>query len=157
MRQALAVHPEQFKAMAYLGEFLYYQGRLDEAEPILQRAVELGRDSGDVIPSVMSGFLYASRGQRNKIDATIFREKPQLVIDGDRAYWIGSVYALLGEKAQAITWLRRAVELGNHNYPWFARDKNYDELRGNPDYERILADVRSRADKYRREFGASSF
>ena len=157
MRQALAVHPEQFKAMAYLGEFLYYQGRLDEAEPILQRAVELGRDSGDVIPSVMSGFLYASRGQRNKIDATIFREKPQLVIDGDRAYWIGSVYALLGEKAQAITWLRRAVELGNHNYPWFARDKNYDKLRGDPDYERILSDVRSRAEKYRREFGASSF
>src|SRR4029078_6137821 len=29
MRQTLAVHPGQFKAMAFLGKFLYYQGRLD--------------------------------------------------------------------------------------------------------------------------------
>jgi DNA-binding winged helix-turn-helix (wHTH) protein/TolB-like protein/Flp pilus assembly protein TadD len=157
MRQVLAVHPDQFKGMAFLGEFLYYQGRLDEAEPIFQRAVELGRDSGEVTPIIMSAFLYASRGQRNKVDQAIFREMPESVIDGDRAYWIGSVYALLGEKPQAIAWLRRAVELGNHNYPWFVRDKNYDKLRGDPDYERILSNVRSRADKYRREFGASSF
>src|SRR5256885_12051447 len=51
VRQALAIHPDQFKAMAYLGEFLYYQGRSDEAEPILRRAVELSRDSGDEIRS----------------------------------------------------------------------------------------------------------
>lgn len=157
MRQASAMHPDQFKVMAFLGEVLYYEDKLDEAEPILQRAFELGRNSGDVIPSVMSGFLYASRGQRNKIDQAIFREKPQSVIDGDRAYWIGSVYALLGEKPQAIAWFQRAVELGNHNYLWFARDKNYTKLRGDPHYEQILADVRSRADKYRQEFGASSF
>ncbi|HKA19108.1 MAG TPA: winged helix-turn-helix domain-containing protein [Blastocatellia bacterium] len=157
MRQALGMHPEQFKVMTYLGKFLYYQGRLDEAEPILQRAVELGSNSGSVDPGLMSAFLYASRGQRNKIDPAIFRERPQSIIDGDQAYWFGGVYALLGEKAQAIAWLRRAVELGNHNYSWFARDKNYDKLRGDPDYERILADVRSRADKYRQEFGASSF
>ena len=157
MRQASAMHPEQFKVLAFLGEMLYYQDKLDEAEPVLQRASELGRNSGDVIPSVMAGILYASRGQRNEIDPAIFREKPQSIIDGDRAYWIGSVYALLGEKPEAIAFFQRAVELGNHNYLWFARDKNYSKLRGDPRYERILADVRSRADKYRQEFGASSF
>lgn len=157
MRQASAMHPEQFKVLAFLGEMLYYQDRLDEAEPILQHASELGRNSGDGIPSILPAFLYASRGQRNKIDPAIFREKPQSIIDGDRAYWIGSVHALLGEKPQAIAFFQRAVELGNHNYPWFARDKNYAKLRGDPHYEQILADVRSRVDKYRQEFGGSSF
>jgi DNA-binding winged helix-turn-helix (wHTH) protein/TolB-like protein/Flp pilus assembly protein TadD len=157
MRQASAMHPEQFKVLAFLGEMLYYLDRPDEAEPILQRAAELGRNSGDVIPSVMAGILYASRGQRNKIDPAILREEPQSIIDGDRAYWIGSVYALLGEKPQAIAFFQRAVELGNHNYLWFARDKNYAKLRGDPHYEQILADARSRADKYRQEFGASPF
>lgn len=157
VRQALAIHPDQFKAMAYLGEFLYYQGRSEEAEPILQRAVELGRDSGDEIALWYSGFLYASRGQRDKIDPSIFREKPELVADGDRAYWIGSIYALLGDKTQARAWLRRAIDLGNHNYRWFVRDKNWDKLRGDHEYERMLAEIRNYAERYQQEFGASSF
>ena len=157
VRQALEIHPEQFKAMAYLGEFLYYQGRTEEAEPILERAVALGRDSGDSAGVLMSAFLYASRGQRDKIDPNLFREKPENVADGDRAYWIGSVYALLGEKPQALAWLRRAIDLGDHNYPWFVQDKNWDKLRGDRDYERMLAETRNYADKYRQEFGASSF
>jgi len=103
MRQALAVHPEQFKVMTYLGKFLYYQGRLGEAEPILQRAVELGSNRGSVDPGFISAFLYASRGQRNKIDPAIFREKPQSVIDGDQAYWFGGVYALLGENHKPLS------------------------------------------------------
>jgi DNA-binding winged helix-turn-helix (wHTH) protein/TolB-like protein/Flp pilus assembly protein TadD len=157
VRQALAIHPEQFKAMAYLGEFLYYQGRLEEAEPILQRAVELGRSSGDEAAILMSAMLYASRGQKDKVDPSIFREKPELVADGDRAYWIGSAYALLGDKPQALAWFRRAIDLGDHNYQWFARDKNWDKLRGDRDYERMLAEVRNHADKYRQQFGASPF
>jgi serine/threonine-protein kinase len=157
VRQALAVHPEQFKLMAFLGEFLYYQEKLQEAEPILLRAVELGRSSGDVAAPIMEGFLFASQGQRDKIDPTILQEKPEEVADGDVAYWIGGVHALLGEKPQALAWLRRAIQLGNHNYPWFVRDKNYDKLRGDRDYERMLAEVRTYAAKYRQEFGASSF
>ena len=105
----------------------------------------------------MAAYLYASRGQRDKIDPSILQEKPEDVADGDAAYWIGSVYALLGEKAQALIWLRRAIQLGNHNYPWFVRDKNFDKLRGDREYEQLLAEIRNYADKYRQEFGASSF
>src|SRR5215470_17173293 len=157
VRQALAIHPEQFKAMAFLGEFLYYQGKLDEAEPIRRRAVELGRSSGDLAAPLMAAFLYAARGQRDKIDPNILQEKPEDVADGDVAYWLGGIHALLGDKAQALAWLRRTIQLGNHNYPWFVRDKNYDKLRGDRDYEQMLAEIRNYAEKYRQEFGASSF
>ena len=90
-------------------------------------------------------------------DPTILREKPEDVADGDRAYWIGSIYALLGENVHAVAWLRRAIDLGNHNYQWFARDKNWDNLRGDHQYERILGEAQNHADIYRQEFGASSF
>ena len=79
---------------------------------------------------------------------------PQEVIDGDQAYWVGGIYALLGEKQPALTWLRRAIDLGNHNYPWFQRDKNYDKLRNDPDYLRILDEVRGRWEHYRQLFAA---
>jgi TolB-like protein/Tfp pilus assembly protein PilF len=153
MRQALAANPDQYKAMAFLGEFLYYQGKADEAEPILRRAVELGAGSGDQIPLWLSAFLYASRGERQKIDPRLFQYKPQDIIDGDTAYWSGSIYALLGERDQAILWLKRAVELGNHNYPWFQRDKNWDKLRNDPQYQQIMAQVRRQWEQYKAEFG----
>jgi serine/threonine protein kinase/tetratricopeptide (TPR) repeat protein len=155
MRQALAENPNHFKAMAFLGEFLYYQGKLDEAEPVLRRAEELGSKNDDNSAQIMAAFFYASKGERDKIDPRLLKSRPADVIDGDVAYWTGGIHALLGEKEQALAWLRRAVEVGNHNYPWFQRDKNYDSLRGDPGYQRILAEVRQRWQQYNQIFGAS--
>jgi len=153
MRQALAIHPDHFKVLTFLGEFLYYQGRLDEAEPFLRRAVELGRDGGDTTPLLVAGFLYAARGQRDRIDPWVFTQQPAEVIDGDQAYWTAGVYALLGEKEPAMAWLRRAVELGNHNYPWFERDKNFDKLRNDREYRDVMDGVRLHWEQYQKEFG----
>jgi hypothetical protein len=49
---------------------------------------------------------------------------PEEVTDGDAAYWTRGIHALLGDREEALAWLRRAEEVGNHNYPWFQRDKN---------------------------------
>jgi serine/threonine-protein kinase len=153
MRQALAENPNHFKAMAFLGKFLYYQGKLDEAEPVLRRAVELGRNNDDNTAQIMAAFLYASRGQRDKIDPRILKSRPAEVIDGDVAYWTGGIHALLGEREEALAWLRRAVEVGNHNYPWFQKDKNYDSLRDDPEYQRIMEEVRQHWGQYKQTYG----
>lgn len=153
MRQALASYPDQYKVLAFLGEFLYYQGKTAEAQPFLDRAVQLHSASGDEIPLWLAAFLYASRGERQKIDPRLFRFKPQDIVDGDEAYWQGGMYALLGERNQAIAWLKRAVELGNQNYPWFQRDKNWDKLRHDPEYQQIMAQVRRQWEQYTAEFG----
>ena len=79
--------------------------------------------------------------------------RPGEISDGDVAYWTAAIHALLGEKAEALAWLRRAVELGNHNYPWFQRDRNYDALRGQPEYEILMAEVRRYWERYRDLFG----
>jgi len=152
MRQVLAGHPDQFKALGCFGMVLYYEGKLDEAEPNLDRAVQLGRDSGDDGSRLQAAFLYASRNQREKIDRRLFQYRPEQVIDGDYAYWLGGVYALLGDRVSAIDWLKRTVALGDVNYPWFERDKNYDSLRADPEYQTIMAEVRQRWEAYKREF-----
>jgi hypothetical protein len=46
--EAMAENPDQFKAMAFLGKFLYYQGKLDEPEPLLK--VELSGNGGEGCP-----------------------------------------------------------------------------------------------------------
>jgi len=80
---------------------------------------------------------------------------PAETFDGDYAYWVGGVYALLGEKKESLTWLRRAAELGNHNYPFFSRDRNYERLRGDEEYESILSGIQQRWERYRRLFGTA--
>jgi len=102
---------------------------------------------------VLAAFLYASQGQRTRIDPAVFGVMPGQVFDGDRAYWNAGIYALLGNRDQAITWLRRAVALGNHNYPWFQRDKNFNSLRNDPEYQRIMEDVRGHLAEYRQAVG----
>jgi hypothetical protein len=47
------------------------------------------------------------------------------------------------------------VEVGNHNDPWFQKDKNYDTLRGNPEYQRIMEEVRQHWEQYKQMFGVS--
>ena len=153
MRQALTASPNQYRVATFLGEFLYYEGKLDEAGQFLARGVELRGASSDVAPVIMAAFLYASRGERTKIDPTLFEMRPPLVIDGDFAYWLGGMYALLGDKGTALTWLRRTDELSNHNYPWFQRDKNWNNLHSDPEYQRIMADIKGHWEKYRAEFG----
>jgi len=46
-----------------------------------------------------------------------------------------------GERDAALEWLRRAIELGNENRPWFERDKNWDSLRDDPEYQRIVTSI----------------
>ena len=152
MRQVVAQNPGQFRALAYFGALLYYEGKLDQAESNLARSLQLEPNSSDLTAPIMAAFLYASRGQRQKIDRRVLEARPELVVDGDQAYWTGGIFALLGDKPRAIRWLRRAVELGDVNYPWFERDKNYDGLRSDPEYQAIIAGVRQRWEAYTREF-----
>jgi serine/threonine protein kinase/tetratricopeptide (TPR) repeat protein len=155
MRRALAAHPDHFKVTAYLGDFLYYENRLAEAEPILTRAVEMSKSSSDEAPALLAAFVYAARGERQKIDPKIFTYRPENVVDGDMAYWVAAVYALLGEKDHALLWLQRTIDLGNHNYPWFERDKNFNSLRGDPDYQRLMKVVESDWKQYQHAFDQS--
>jgi eukaryotic-like serine/threonine-protein kinase len=124
IRQALTRYPDQFKLLLFLGYFLYYQGKTIDGEPLQILAIVL-----------------ASQGKRDEIDPGILRTKPDEVVDGDLAEWIGATHALLGENKEAIAWLKRAVQVGNHNYPWFQHDKSWNKLRGDPEFQRILSEV----------------
>jgi serine/threonine protein kinase len=44
------------------------------------------------------------------------------------------------------------IGIGDHNYPWFSRDRNYDALRGDSGYEEIREIARSEWERYRGQF-----
>lgn len=155
LRDVLATNPEQYKALSYLGQILYYHGKYDEADQVFTRALAAEKGSSDISGEVLSAFLYASRGQRDKISPALFKLDPNKEVDGDMLYWMGGVYALLGERDKSLQWLRRAVKVGNHDYPFFQDDRNYQSLRNDPEYQRIMADVKQKWTGYMQQFGGA--
>ena len=156
VRRALERFPDQFKLLMFCGYFLYDEGKTEEGVQFLDRSVEVSRAQADEEPMVLSAIVHASLGQRDKINPKIFRYKAEEIVDGDLAEWIGAMYAQLGDKAKALAFLRQAVRRGNHNYPWFQRDKNWDKLRGDPEFQRIMAEVEGYWRHYTELFGQSS-
>jgi hypothetical protein len=119
---------------------------------VFLQAIEAEPSKDELSVPVFAAYVFASRGERHRIDPRVFAVRHGDVMDGDMAYWIGGVHALLGEKESAIAWFQQAVDLGNHNYPWFSRDRNYDALRGDSGYEEILEIARSAWERYRQQF-----
>ena len=156
VRKALERFPNHFKLLMFLGYFLYYQGKTDEGMQALDRSLEVSRGQSDEEPIVLAAILHASRGERDKIDARIFKLKPEEIVDGDLAEWTGAIYAQLGDNEKALACLRQSVRRGNHNYPWFQRDKNWDKLRSHPEFQRIMSEVEGYWKHYMELFGPGS-
>jgi hypothetical protein len=64
-------------------------------------------------------------------------------------YGIGSAYALLGDRQQALKWLEQTAEDGLPCYPLFERDPNLAKLRGDPRFAALLGKLKLQWDGYR--------
>jgi len=50
---------------------------------------------------------------------------------------------------EAVRWLRFAADDGFPCYPVYLHDRSLDKLRGNADFERLLADLKTRWEHYK--------
>ncbi len=121
----------------------YYSGRLDEAVALADKVHGAGRLQ-DRSLYTFAGVVHAARGRREAVDPAVFRLRTGEIINPELAYWIGGLYALLGDELNAIAWLRRALELGNENYPWLERDRNFDRLRTHAAFQELAGEMRAR-------------
>ncbi len=154
VRRADASGAAQPEVIATLALISYYQGKHKEADDLLRKLHELGRIKEKSI-YCFAGVVHAAQGEREAIEPAVLGLRPREVINPELAYWLSGLYSLLGEDATAIVWLRRASELGNDNYPWLERDKNFDKLRTNPEFQRLAGEMRSRWEKNRQLFASA--
>ncbi|MDQ3129932.1 MAG: protein kinase [Acidobacteriota bacterium] len=118
----------------------YYQGKKDEAINLMEEVLRQNPQM-DGIRSLYAMYL-AGSGKSEEALAQISGDALNLCrSDHDMAYWLGSTYALLGEKDSAFKWINRAVKLGNENKPWFETDPNLDSLRDDPRFAELMGKV----------------
>ncbi len=116
---------------------LYYQGHSDEAIAMMDKVLKENPQMDGIRP--LYAEILAGSGRLDDARAQLTDDALALSrADHDMAYWVGSTYAMLGEKDLAFKWLNKAVRLGNQNKPYFLVDKNLDSLRDDPRWSEFL-------------------
>ncbi len=138
--QGAAVEADHPLIKTFRARALYYRGDVVKAAEILEQVLEQ-QPQLDGIRPIYATFLSAL-GFNEEARAQLTDEvKKTADTDHDVAYWLASAYAMEGERDEALKWLLRALELGNENRPWFETDKNWDSLRDDPEYQRIIESI----------------
>jgi serine/threonine-protein kinase len=133
-----AMEPDHPMVRTFRARVLFYRGEVEAARRLLEQVLE-NHPKMDGIRPILATCL-AGQGKRGEALSQLSPKiKEVAAADHDIAYWLGSAYALLGEKNEALKWLEIANKHGNENYPWFKSDPNWTSLREDPDYRKLLA------------------
>ncbi len=116
-------------------------GNLPEAIEILEGVIRDDESTRIAVPTL--AMCYVQIGDREKA-ASLLKDDTLAAAeaDGEMAYRLASYFAVEGDSSEALHWLRRAIYLGNENYPWFQKNPAWNNLRTNSDFERILEDLK---------------
>jgi tetratricopeptide (TPR) repeat protein len=152
--KGLATEPQHTGLMTFLAETLYHKGDIERAMQLLSDALAFN-------PNVQSTRMFmamclSQTGQPDKAKELLDENVIAFAeADGDGAYWLGALYALLGEKDDAVKWLHHAIQVGYENYPWFIVDHNLDSLRQDPQFHQMMEDLGARWERLRQEAHAT--
>ncbi len=122
----------------------YQQMRLGNLSAAIQILEEVIRDDDSMRIAVPTlALCYVQAGER-ALAALLLKDETLAAAEADSemAYRLASYFAVEGDASEALHWLRRAIYLGNENYPWFQKNPAWNNLRTNADFSRILDDLR---------------
>jgi serine/threonine protein kinase/tetratricopeptide (TPR) repeat protein len=74
------------------------------------------------------------------------------VSDSESLYKVAQAYAELGDKDSALRMFRRTIEGGFFPYPYFERDPLLQNIRNEPEFQRLMKQARERYDQFRARF-----
>jgi serine/threonine-protein kinase len=146
IEKGLTLEPRQPLLRISLGYQQMRLGDLHRAVETLENVISDEASLRIVFPTI--ALCYVQLGDRAKAASFILEETLSAAeADGEMAYRLATYFAVDGDESEALHWLRRAIYLGNENYPWFSKNPAWKKLSGHSDFERILEDLKK---SYRR-------
>ncbi len=141
IEKGLTLEPKQPLLRISKGYQFMRTGELERAITTLEAVTREDNSLRIVFPTI--AMCYTQLGQREKAASFIVDETLAAAeADSEMAYRLATYFAVEGDESEALHWLRRAIYLGNENYPWFSRNPLWNRLKGNGDFERILEDLK---------------
>jgi non-specific serine/threonine protein kinase len=117
-------------------------GCLDVAEQRLAAGLKLFPNEPLLI--TLQGMLHARRGESELALQCVRRslDFPESFAHTHHTYdQIASVYAVLGDTERALAWLEKSVDTGNPCWPFFKANPYFENLRGEPRFQRLIGDL----------------
>jgi serine/threonine protein kinase/tetratricopeptide (TPR) repeat protein len=146
IEKGLTLEPKQPLLRISLGYQQMRTGDLTRAIDTLEAVTRDEKSLRIVYPTI--ALCYVQLGDRKKAASFIIDETLSAAeADSEMAYRLATYFAVEGDESEALHWLRRAIYLGNENYPWFSINPAWKNLSGHADFERILEDLKK---SYRR-------
>ena len=146
IEKGLTLEPRQPLLRISLGYQQMREGQLEQAVETIESVIR--DDSSMRIAFPTLAMCYVRMGDREKAATYILEETLAAAeADSEMAYRLATYFAVEGDEAEALHWLRRAIYMGNENYPWFSINPAWSRLHGHADFERILDDMKK---SYRR-------
>ncbi len=146
IQKGLTLEPKQPLLSISLGYQQMRTGDLPRAIETLESVIRNESSLRIVFPTI--ALCYVQLGEREKAASFIVDETLSAAeADSEMAYRLATYFAVEGDESEALHWLRRAIYLGNENYPWFSINPAWRKLSGHADFERILEDLKK---SYRR-------
>jgi eukaryotic-like serine/threonine-protein kinase len=146
IEKGLTLEPRQPLLRISLGYQQMRTGDMTKAIETLENVIRDDSSMRIVFPTI--ALCYVQLGDREKAATFIVDETLSAAeADSEMAYRLATYFALEGDESEALHWLRRAIYLGNENYPWFSKNPAWRKMGGHGDFERILEDLKK---SYRR-------
>jgi serine/threonine-protein kinase len=141
LEKGLALEPRHPLLRTSSGYQQMRLGNLPEAIAILESVIEDDNSLRIAVPTL--ALCYVQAGDRDR-GAKLLQDETLAAAEADSemAYRLATYFAVEGDSSEALHWLRRAIYLGNENYPWFQKNPAWNRLRTNADFERILEDLK---------------
>ena len=141
LEKGLALEPRHPLLRTSAGYQQMRLGNLSAAIEILEGVVCDDDSLRIAVPTL--ALCYVQAGQRERAAALLKDDTMAAAeADSEMAYRLASYFAVEGDSSEALHWLRRAIYLGNENYPWFQKNPAWNNLKTNADFERILEDMK---------------
>ncbi len=131
------VEPNHPMLKIFRSGVLYYQGQYDESLKLIASVLKDNPRMDGIRP--LYALFLAGSGHPDDAKAQLTEDALAIArADHDMAYWVGSTYAVLGDKDLAFKWLNKAVRLGNQNKPHFENDINLATIRDDERWPELL-------------------
>ncbi|MGA2808902.1 MAG: protein kinase [Terracidiphilus sp.] len=141
LQKGLALEPRHPLLRTSAGYQQMRLGNLDAAIEILEGVIRDDESMRIAVPTLALCYVLTGAWERG---AALLKDDTLAAAEADSemAYRLASYFAVEGDSSEALHWLRRAIYLGNENYPWFQKNPAWNNLRTNGDFERILEDLK---------------
>ena len=136
-----AAEPEHPLLKMFLAVALLNQGMVDDAQALLEDVRAQNPHFDGVLPLLAQ--CLSVRGQHAEARALVSeRVREVAAADHDIALWLAELYAMEGLTEDGLEWVRRALRIGNENYPLISHTRKFDSLRGDPRFLELVEELR---------------